>query len=123
TPGNPITNWFVSHNRGPSASPAYFSAPALALTEDWPMVTSPSGPADPTQIQPELGTAIDYNADGLADLFLHSGGDTSPTWIVLSLSPTTPSSRTTPTSPNPSRWRRRLGRRRSSAPAAPPTSL
>src|SRR5262249_49950370 len=87
TPANPITNWLVAPNRGPSASPAYFSAPALALTEDWPMVASPSGPADPTQIQPELGTAIDYDDDGRADVFVHDVWDASPNWIVLLAQP------------------------------------
>jgi hypothetical protein len=80
TPANPITDWLVAHNAGASAAPSYFSSPALGLSEDWPMVANPTGPADPTLIQPELGTAIDYNQDGLTDVFLHDVWGVSPNW-------------------------------------------
>ena len=87
TPVNPITDWLVMHNQGAGVSPSYFAAPTLGLTEDWPMVANPSGPADPTMIQPELGTAIDYNQDGLTDVFLHDVWNTSVNWQVLLAQP------------------------------------
>jgi hypothetical protein len=68
TPTNPITDWLVAHNRGASASPPYISSTALSFSESWPMVANASGPADATMIQPELGTAIDYNADGRMEI-------------------------------------------------------
>src|SRR5262249_35794561 len=67
----PITQWTVARNRGPLASPPYFSSPAVALSEDWPTVFEPSGPADPAGLQPELGTILDYDQDGLGDVWLH----------------------------------------------------
>ena len=85
TPGNPITNWTVAHNQG--ASTGFFGPTALALSEDWTMVANPTGPSDPTLIKPELGTAIDYNQDGLTDVLLHDVTNTSPTWIVLLAQP------------------------------------
>jgi hypothetical protein len=87
TPTNPIPQWLVAPNRGPNASPPYFSTVATALTEDWPMVAMPSGPADPASIQPEVGTAIDYDQDGLTDLLLHDVAGVSPNWIVLLAQP------------------------------------
>jgi hypothetical protein len=68
TPTNPVTDWLVAKNRGASASPAYLASPTLALSEQWPMLANPTGPADPTMIQPELGTAIDYDLDGRAEI-------------------------------------------------------
>ena len=85
TPGNPITNWNVAHNQG--TAPGFFGPTALALSEDWTTVANPTGPADPTLIQPELGTAIDYNDDGLTDIFLHDIYNSSPNWTVLLAQP------------------------------------
>ncbi|MBV8282327.1 MAG: VCBS repeat-containing protein, partial [Candidatus Eremiobacteraeota bacterium] len=83
TPENPITRWLVAENRGPAA---YFSAPVVALSEDWPMVSSPSGPADP-KVQPELGTSIDYDGDGKMDVLIHDVTDSNPNWTVLIAQP------------------------------------
>jgi RHS repeat-associated protein len=85
TPGMPITNWNVAHNQG--TAPGFFGASNVGLVEDWPMVANPSGPSDPTQIQPELGTAIDYDDDGLTDVLLHDVYDTSPNLTVLLAQP------------------------------------
>src|SRR5262249_40129623 len=87
TPVNPITDWLAARNQGRSASASTFSTPALGISEDWPMAANPTGPADPTQIQPELGTAIDYNQDGLMDVFLHDVWNASTNWIVLLAQP------------------------------------
>src|SRR5262249_49844355 len=58
-----------------------------ALSEDWPMVAMPSGPADPTSIQPEIGTAIDYAQDGRTGVLLHDVYGSSDNWIVLFAQP------------------------------------
>src|SRR5215468_2255881 len=47
------------------------------------MVAMPRGPADPTSIQPELGTAMDYDQDGRTDVFLHDVYGSSNNWVVL----------------------------------------
>ncbi|MDC3982187.1 RHS repeat-associated core domain-containing protein [Polyangium jinanense] len=71
TPQNPITEWLVAKNGGAATSPQYFAEPTLAFSQEWDIVADPEGPSDPSLIQPELGTTIDYNQDGLADVLLH----------------------------------------------------
>jgi RHS repeat-associated protein len=83
TPVNPTTEWRVARNLGPNGSPGIFASPAVGLVEDWVTVASPSGPADPRKIQPELGTGIDYNADGRTDIFVHDVYGASNSWHVL----------------------------------------
>jgi len=51
--------------------------------QKWPLVLDPPGPADPAQIQPELGTAIDFNQDGRMDLLLHDVYGRKNNHIVL----------------------------------------
>jgi YD repeat-containing protein len=79
----PITESRVARNLGPKASPGIFASPALGLVEDWVTVASPSGPADPRKIQPDLGTGIDYDADGRTDISVHDVYGASNTWHVL----------------------------------------
>jgi RHS repeat-associated protein len=83
TPGNPITRWLVAHNRGAAASPAFFDAPTLAFSEEWPVVGNPATPADAAHLQPEVGTALDYDSDGRADILLHDVYDSRHDWQVL----------------------------------------
>ncbi|WP_437813338.1 RHS repeat-associated core domain-containing protein [Sorangium sp. So ce1078] len=83
SPQNPITGWLVARNRGPGATVPYPEPATLALFEDWPVVDPSFGPADPTLLQPELGTAIDYNQDGRMDVLLHDVHDATDTWHVL----------------------------------------
>ncbi len=83
TPQNPITSWLVARNVGPSASPAFFSSATLGFSEEWPMVANPSVPADPAHLQPEVGTALDYDQDGRTDILLHDVYDTRHNWQVL----------------------------------------
>ena len=87
TPANPITDWLVAHNHGASASPGYLSPVGLGFSEDWPMGANPSGSSDPTAIQPELGTAIDYDQDGRMDVFVHDVYDSNVNWQVLLAQP------------------------------------
>ena len=47
------------------------------------MVANPSVPADPTHLQPEVGTALDYDQDGRTDILLHDVYDTRHNWQVL----------------------------------------
>ncbi|WP_437668820.1 RHS repeat-associated core domain-containing protein [Sorangium sp. So ce131] len=83
TPSNPITDWRVARNLGPTASPAHLGPATLAFSEEWPAVVDPLGPADPSTLQPELGTAVDYDQDGRTDILLHDVYGTSDTLLVL----------------------------------------
>ncbi|NUQ77807.1 MAG: type IV secretion protein Rhs, partial [Polyangiaceae bacterium] len=71
TPQNPITEWRVANNLGEDASPPFFETPSLAFSQEWPTVADPVGPADPSLIQPELGTVIDFDQNGKSDVLLH----------------------------------------------------
>ncbi|WP_437874700.1 RHS repeat-associated core domain-containing protein [Sorangium sp. So ce513] len=83
TPSNPITAWWAARNLGARASPSFLAAPELAFLEDWPTVADPSGPSDPALLQPELGTVLDYDDDGRADVLLHDVYGSEVTWHVL----------------------------------------
>jgi RHS repeat-associated protein len=87
TPQNPITRWLIAHNGGASASPAYLESAALGFSQEWVSAADPSGPADPTLLQPELGSVLDYDGDGRRDLLLHDVHDAIPTWQVLLAQP------------------------------------
>ncbi|WP_437815115.1 RHS repeat-associated core domain-containing protein [Sorangium sp. So ce1078] len=83
TPSNPITAWRVARNLGPRASPSFLAPAELAFLEDWLFVADPVGPSDPAVLQPELGTALDYDDDGRMDVLLHDVYDAKTTWHVL----------------------------------------
>ncbi|WP_437952580.1 RHS repeat-associated core domain-containing protein [Sorangium sp. So ce296] len=83
TPMNPITAWRVARNVGPRASPSFLAPAELAFLEEWPTVADPVGPSDPALLQPELGTVLDYDDDGRADVLLHDVYDAKTTWHVL----------------------------------------
>jgi len=87
TPGNPITRWLVAHNDGASASPAFLGSTKLAFSQEDVFVANPSGAEDPTTIQPELGSMLDYDGDGRRDVLLHDVYDVIPTWQVLLAQP------------------------------------
>ncbi|WP_236643999.1 RHS repeat-associated core domain-containing protein [Sorangium cellulosum] len=87
TPENPITGWLAARNRGSSGSAAPFAPATLALLEDWAVIANPHGSSDPELLQPELGTAMDFNQDGRTDVFLHDVHDTGNTWLVLLTQP------------------------------------
>ncbi|MFT3765275.1 MAG: FG-GAP-like repeat-containing protein [Minicystis sp.] len=73
------TYWNLAASRGAGAQAVFGpAAPARrsdSLVEDLP--------ADTTRIQPELGTALDYDQDGRADIFLHDVHANDETWFVL----------------------------------------
>ncbi|WP_233561444.1 FG-GAP repeat domain-containing protein, partial [Sorangium cellulosum] len=83
TPSNPITAWWAARNLGPRASPSFLAPAELAFLEEWPTVTDASGPSDPALLQPELGTVLDYDDDGRADVLLHDVYGSEVTWHVL----------------------------------------
>ncbi|MFO0589031.1 MAG: RHS repeat-associated core domain-containing protein [Polyangiaceae bacterium] len=88
TPDHPLTRWLVAHNGGPAGSSASpLDALKLAFSHDAGTVSEPTQPADPTRIQPELGTVLDYDQDGRNDLLLHDVNGTSVTWQVLIAQP------------------------------------
>jgi RHS repeat-associated protein len=78
TPSNPLTEWRVARNQGNG-----FAAPKVAFSQEWSFVQEAQGPADPSQIQPELGTAFDYNQDGRMDVLLHDVYGSKNNHIVL----------------------------------------
>ncbi len=78
TPENPTTEWHVTRNQGHG-----FAAPKVAFSQEWSFVQDPQEPADPSQIQPELGTALDYNQDGRMDVLVHDVYGSRNNHIVL----------------------------------------
>src|SRR5262249_50325486 len=73
----PTTDWIVPPNLGPPPhAPSYFAAPAKAYEETY------LGDV-PVPVQPELGTPVDLNQDGLMDLLLHDVHGQFPNWTVL----------------------------------------
>ncbi|HLM76750.1 MAG TPA: VCBS repeat-containing protein, partial [Polyangiaceae bacterium] len=83
TPGNPITRWLLAHNNGANASPAFLGATELGFLQEGLFVADPTGPADSTLIQPELGSVIDYDGDGRRDILIHDVYGVATTWHVL----------------------------------------
>ncbi|MGK3998677.1 RHS repeat-associated core domain-containing protein [Sorangium sp. So ce1024] len=83
TPSHPITAWWAARNLGPRASSSFLAAPELAFLQEWSLVADPSGPSDPALLQPELGTVLDYDDDGRADVLLHDVYGSEVTWHVL----------------------------------------
>ena len=82
TPKSPLTQWLVAHNEGASDAAEVFGPVELAHSQDI-LVADPSGPADPALLQPEIGTAIDYDQDGRKDVLLHDVHGMRLTWRVL----------------------------------------
>ena len=66
TPDSPITEWRIARNQGNG-----FATPKVAYSQEWSVVQDPQGPSDPALLQPELGTAIDYDQNGKMDVLLH----------------------------------------------------
>ncbi|NUQ79313.1 MAG: type IV secretion protein Rhs, partial [Polyangiaceae bacterium] len=84
TPGNPITKWFVARNDGKIP---FLASTAEVFSQEWIAVDDPTGVDDLGKLQPELGTVIDYNADGLKDILLYDVYDILVTWQVLLAKP------------------------------------
>ncbi len=82
TPLNPITEWRIAKNQGQT-----FAPPSIAFTQFWAPILDPEGMADPAQIQPELGTAIDFDQDGRMDVLLHDVYGRQGNHIVLRSKP------------------------------------
>ncbi len=78
TPSSPITAWRIARNQGSGFAPE-----SVAFSQEWSFAQDPQGPADPSLIQPELGTAIDYNQDGRTDVLLHDVYGNRNNHIVL----------------------------------------
>jgi hypothetical protein len=75
----PITNFLVAPNKSQEVAPAFFDTSSLAHQ------LSLYDP--PLPVFPERGTPLDYNHDGLADLFVHDVHGQFPTWRVLLAQP------------------------------------
>jgi hypothetical protein len=78
TPSQPITERRIAKNTGGG-----LAAEKVALLQDWSFVQDPDGPSDPTLIQPELGTTIDIDQDGLLDILLHDVYGNNDNHLVL----------------------------------------
>ncbi|HLM74851.1 MAG TPA: type IV secretion protein Rhs, partial [Polyangiaceae bacterium] len=59
----------------------------LAFSQEWGFVDNPDEPADPALIQPEVGTPLDYDQDGLMDVLMHDVHGSAVTWQVLLAQP------------------------------------
>ncbi|WP_437570485.1 RHS repeat-associated core domain-containing protein [Sorangium sp. So ce542] len=71
----PLTTWFLAPNRLSEGVSTAFNVDRLVAE-----VTH----LDPdTPFQPEVGTPIDYNQDGLTDIFMHDLQGRWPNWHVL----------------------------------------
>jgi RHS repeat-associated protein len=77
-----VTDWTVFRNRGPTAAPVFASGIDALWEDSPPEVPVPPG-LDVFTVQPEVGTAIDYDQDGRADVFLHDVWQAHPHWLLL----------------------------------------
>lgn len=82
TSSNPITEWTFARNTGNG-----FATPNVAFSQEWSFQENSEGSTDPAQLQPELGTVIDYNGDQRKDMLLHDVYGNRNTHIVLALQP------------------------------------
>jgi hypothetical protein len=75
----PITNFIVAPNKSQEIAPTFFDTSAIAHQ------LSLYDP--PLPVFPERGTPLDYNHDGLSDLFVHDVHGQFTTWRVLLAQP------------------------------------
>jgi hypothetical protein len=78
TPSNPITEWRIAKNTGGT-----FATEKVALLQESLFMQDSGGPTDPTLMQPELGTSLDYDQDGLTDILLHDVYGNANSHLVL----------------------------------------
>ncbi|MEO7592295.1 MAG: SpvB/TcaC N-terminal domain-containing protein, partial [Byssovorax sp.] len=88
---SPTTDWTITPNRGATktAGAGFFQAPIVAYSEDHNDIDNdPVLQQQPDlKVQPDYGTPIDYNQDGLTDVLVHNVHGTAlgfpNTWGVL----------------------------------------
>jgi len=88
---SPTTDWTITPNRGvsPPAGAKFFQSPVVAYSEDHNDIDNdPVLQQQPDlKVQPDYGTPIDYNQDGLTDVLVHNVHGTAlgfpDTWGVL----------------------------------------
>lgn len=78
TPEHVITEWRIAKNVGGA-----FAAEKVALLQEWSFAQNPEPIADLTQIQPEVGTAIDFTGGGTTGIFLHDVTGSQANHLVL----------------------------------------
>ncbi len=91
----PSTDWTVTPNLGVAkvAEAGFFQAPVVAYSEDHnDSLNDPVLQQQPDlKVQPDYGTPIDYNQDGLTDILVHNVHETALdfpyTWGVLLATP------------------------------------
>ena len=91
----PTTDWTITANvrSSPSAGSSYFQSPVVAYSEDNnDKANDPVLQHQPDlKVQPDYGTPIDYNQDGLIDILVHNVHETAfsfaSTWGVLLATP------------------------------------
>ncbi|WP_052376710.1 FG-GAP-like repeat-containing protein, partial [Chondromyces apiculatus] len=74
-----ITNWLFAPNVSQEIAPAFYGARSQIYQLGHPGASVP--------IQPELGTPIDYNQDGLMDILVHDTYAIDANWRVLLTNP------------------------------------
>jgi RHS repeat-associated protein len=78
TPSHPITEWRIAKNTGNG-----FALEKVALLQEDVFVQDPEAPSDPTLLQPEVGTSLDYDQDGFTDILLHDVYGNANNHLVL----------------------------------------
>jgi RHS repeat-associated protein len=79
------TYWNLAASGGKVAPKVFGAAAAASMSAS--QVGGISLPADSAQVQPELGTALDYNQDGRMDVFVHDVYGYNNTWYVMLAQP------------------------------------
>ena len=78
TPEHPITEWRAAKNTGGTLAPE-----KVALLQEWSVVQDPVDLADPTLLQPELGTAVDFTGGANTGILLHDVTGSEANHLVL----------------------------------------
>ena len=92
---SPTTDWTITPNRGlsPNSGAWFFQTPVVAYSEDHnDSANDPILQQLPDlKVQPDYGTPIDYNQDGLTDILVHNVHGTAlgfpTTWGILLATP------------------------------------
>ncbi len=78
TAEHPMTEWRIAKNLGGTFAPE-----KVALLQDWSFVQNPEEQNDPTKLQPELGTALNFAGGLTGGLYLHDVVGSQANHVIL----------------------------------------